>query len=406
MVGAEVRGVWDGFLQDFKSLQESLREALAVKSPVIWLLTALYPEIRVRGRDCGVDNRRNGASVRVKTKNCSSSTVLFIHLRCTYCSTCEWNTCGHFPELKASENLKPYYTTLHHYKDNLTPQPPVSVLFLHAHFNVQTGGVMSWLITLMDWAIWLADHLLPPKISTNKVSWMRFSSLWPTRLQLTAAPPQAPILFGRVATIQRSPSEGLRMQWQVILLFERNWWLNSSCIGQISWIWSNHVLENTENPQSCWSLFALVAQHCKSSLPVLPNNKKQNSTFLLQTVTKKDDESPQLTQSSSNCSPAAFLNFKLSQRSTRNAETHLFSFSAPVQIPIADTCVPPLSRFSFHSSTGCTTCSLAPLMLSHRLTASGCTSEKVWAFLHGDEQMRIGGDEGDKWWRDKAQWWK
>lgn len=143
MVGAEVRGVWDGFLQGFKSLQESLREALLVKSPVIWLLTALYPEIRVRGRDCDVDNRRNGASVGVKTTNCSSSTVLFTHSRCTYCLTCEWNACVHFPELKASEKLKPFNTNLQHH--NLP-----SVFYSCTH-TLMCRLEESWVDSLHSW---------------------------------------------------------------------------------------------------------------------------------------------------------------------------------------------------------------------------------------------------------------
>ena len=49
--GGPVAGVevWDGLLQAFKSLQEILREALPLKSPVIRLLTALYLGIRGRG---------------------------------------------------------------------------------------------------------------------------------------------------------------------------------------------------------------------------------------------------------------------------------------------------------------------------------------------------------------------
>ncbi len=39
---------------------------------------------------------------------------------------------------------------------------------------------------------------------------MRFGLVWQIRLQLTAATPEAPILFSRFPTIQRSPSKGLK----------------------------------------------------------------------------------------------------------------------------------------------------------------------------------------------------
>lgn len=56
---------------------------------------------------------------------------------------------------------------------------------------------------------------------------------------------------------------------------------------------------------------------------------------------------------------------------------------------------------------GCTTtCKLAPPTLSPGRLLAVKNSLPLSPFLHSEEQMRIGGDEGDKGWRDKAQRWK